>query len=61
VLLTSLISDALEMVLDFVMFPVPAKEERLDMREGVSDGAEGRFEDIVGKGEKMTMGYPVLG
>lgn len=48
VLLMSLISDALEMVLDLGMLEVPANEERRDTREGVSDSAEDRFEDIVG-------------
>ena len=47
VLLTSLISDALEVVLDFGKL-VGANEERRDTREGVSDSAEDRFEDIVG-------------
>lgn len=45
-LLTSLRSDALEMVLDLGMLEVPANEERRDMREGVSDCVENRFEGI---------------
>jgi hypothetical protein len=43
-------SDALEMVLDLGMLDVPANEERRDMREGVSDCVENRFEDIAKKG-----------
>jgi hypothetical protein len=61
VLLTSLISDALEIVLDLGMLVVPANEERRDMREGVSDCAEDRFEDIVENGQTVVVGYPVQG
>jgi hypothetical protein len=50
VLLTSLIIDALEMVLDLGMLEVPANEERRDMREGASDCVENRFEDIAENG-----------
>lgn len=50
VLLTSLMSDALEIVLDLGMLPVPATRERRNMREGVSDWVEDRFVDIVGNG-----------
>jgi len=57
VLLTSLISDALEIVLDLGMLVVPANEERRDMREGVSDCVEDRFEDIVGNCQTVDMGY----
>jgi hypothetical protein len=59
VLLTSLMSDALEIVLDLGMLVVPAKEERRDTREGVSDCAEDRFEDIVEDGQTVVAGYPV--
>lgn len=58
-LLTSLKSDALEMVLDLGMLEVPANEERRDMREGVSDCVENRFEDIGGKWLDGSVGYPV--
>lgn len=57
VLLTSLIIDALEMVLDLGMLEVPANEERRDTREGVSDCVENRFEDIakiVKNGQKVV-------
>jgi hypothetical protein len=43
-------SDALEIVLDFGMLPVPATRERRNMREGVSDWVEDCFVDIVGNG-----------
>jgi hypothetical protein len=43
-------SDALEIVLDLGMLPVPATRERRNMREGVSDWVEDRFVDIVGNG-----------
>lgn len=59
VLLTSLIIDALEMVLDLGMLEVPANEERRDTREGVSDCVENRFEDIakiVKNGQKVVWG-----
>lgn len=55
VLLTSLMSDALEIVLDFGMVALPATDERRDMREGVSDWVEGRFEDIVENGQRAGM------
>jgi len=48
-------SDALEIVLDFGMLPIPATRERRDMREGVSDWVEGRFVDIVGNGTRTTI------
>jgi hypothetical protein len=54
VLLTSLISDALEMVLDLGMPEVAANEERRDTREGVSDCVENRFEDIA-KNDQMVV------
>lgn len=57
VLLISLISDALEIVLDFGMLVVPANEERRDMREGVSDCVEDRFKDIVRNGQTVVLGY----
>ena len=60
VLLTSLISDALEIVLDFGIL-VAANEERRDTREGVSDSAEDRFEDIVGMVRQWFRVYPVKG
>jgi len=56
VLLTSLISDALEMVLDLGMLEVPANEERRETREGVSDCVENRFEDIAKNGEMVMWG-----
>lgn len=56
VLLTSLISDALEMVLDLGMLEVPANEERRDTREGVSDWVENRFEDIAENGQMVVWG-----
>lgn len=56
VLLMSLISDALEMVLDLGMLEVPANEERRDTREGVSDCVEYRFEDIAKNGQMMVWG-----
>jgi hypothetical protein len=56
VLLTSLISDALEMVLDLGMLEVAANEERRDMREGVSDCVENRFEDIAENGQMVVWG-----
>jgi hypothetical protein len=56
VLLISLISDALEIVLDLGMLVV-ANEERRDTREGVSDCVEDRFDDIVGNGQTVVMGY----
>ena len=56
VLLMSLISDALEMVLDLGMLEVPANEERRDTREGVSDCVEYRFEDIAKDGQMMVWG-----
>jgi hypothetical protein len=56
VLLASLISDALEMVLDLGMLEVPANEERRDMREGVSDCVENRFEDIAKNGQMVVWG-----
>jgi hypothetical protein len=55
VLLTSLMSDALEIVLDFGMVALPATDERRDMREGVSDWVEGRFKDIVEIGQRACM------
>ena len=55
VLLTSLMSDTLEIVLDFGMVALPATNERRDMREGVSDWVEGRFKDIVEIGERACM------
>jgi len=60
VLLTSLMSDALEIVLDFGMVALPATDERRDMREGVSDWVEGRFEDIVENGQRAGMDTPLL-
>jgi hypothetical protein len=48
-------SDALEMVLDFGMLPIPATRERRDMREGVSDWVEDRFVDIVGNSATTTI------
>ena len=59
VLLTSLMSEALEIVLDLGMVVVPTNEERRDTREGVSDCAEDRFEAIVEDGQTVIMGYPV--
>lgn len=61
VLLTSLISDALEIVLDLGMLVVPANEERRETREGVSDCAEDRLEDIVGIGQTAVLGVSCLG
>lgn len=61
VLLTSLISDALEIVLDLGMLVVPANEERRETREGVSDCAEDRLEDIVGNGRTVVLGLSCLG
>ena len=48
-------SDALEIVLDFGMLPVPATSERRDMREGVSDWVVDRFADIVESGMTTIM------
>lgn len=59
VLLTSLISDALEIVLDFEMLAAPATEERRDMREGVSDCVEERFRDIVENGQTTVTDIPL--
>jgi len=50
VLLMSLISDALEVVLDLGMLAGTATEERRDTREGVSDGAEDRFDIVPDEG-----------
>ncbi len=58
-LLTSLISDALEIVLDLGMLEGPANKERRDTREGVSDCVENRFEDISENGQMVVVGYPV--
>ena len=55
VLLTSLISDALEIVLDLGMLEVAANDERRDMREGVSDCVENRFEDIAEIDQMMVV------
>lgn len=55
VLLKSLMSDAFEIVLDFGMAALPATDERRDMREGVSDWVEGRFEYIVENGQSAGM------
>jgi hypothetical protein len=61
VLLTSLMSDALEIVLDLGKIVAAAKEERRDTREGVSDCAEDRFEDIGGNGQTAVCGVSCLG
>jgi hypothetical protein len=53
-------SDALEIVLDFGMTPVPATSEGRDMREGVSDWVEGRLADIV-EMVRQRMRMPRLG
>jgi hypothetical protein len=54
VLLTSLIIEALEMVLDLGMLEVAANEERRDTREGASDCVENRFEDIAKNGQMVV-------
>jgi hypothetical protein len=61
VLLTSLMSDALEIVLDFGMLGGPATDERRGTREGVSDWVEDRFKDIVGSGQTAVTDTPLWG